>query len=204
MHDIGFARLSPPAKILEYYLRTCPQRATEGLFRFGFGAASDDLGMGRQEIEAAAVELERAGRPFVFDRANGIVLDTSALKLFPLRARSEKWSEGEEPKTVNKRLKGAISKLRSLPETPLLNHLYSVARDHSPDFADWIFAEFQNVRDPLQAPSEAPSNAASPAPSKPRGETSRYEESRGERVRPARTLAEEELAGEVVQMRRPS
>lgn len=148
MFDIGFGRLSRSAQVLEFYLRTGPDRASEGLFRFRIGAVATDLGMSVEEIEEAARELE-AERPFEFDRLNGLVLDTTALRHNPLKMGQDK---NGNPRP-DKRLTGALSKLKGLPieAEPMIARLVHLADTWSPDFAFEIRKEWPDI-----LPREAP------------------------------------------------
>jgi hypothetical protein len=177
MYDHGFASLSMRAQVLEFYLRTCPQRASEGLFRFNVGTIADDLGMERTDILEATEELSMPRRPFFFDLKAGVVLDLSALRDNPLgKQRSDEW------KGPDKRIIGAIRKMKSLPETPLLKHLLVLADKHSPELAERMREEFPDIEEPLPKSLEAPSSPsmALQAPSREESETSSEEESRDE------------------------
>lgn len=157
MYDNNFAGLSTDAQVLELYLRTCPQRSTEGLFRYNVGAAADDLGTNRLTLQHAQSELEAARRPFLFDDVAGVVLDQSALKDNPLGKRRAEWTD----KPRDKRVTGAISKLKSLPESPLLKRLYVLAGRYSPELAEAMLEDFPDLTSIDESPikdQEAPSS----------------------------------------------
>lgn len=182
MYDHTFARLSRLAQVVELYLRSCPQRSSEGLFRFGLGTAEDDLGIDRADLRGAFRELCEARRPFMYDADAAVVLDMSALQHTRLgRRRVDDWSGKPD-----NRIEHAIRKLNSLPPTPLLKHLLVVADEHSPEFADAMRAAFPHIEEPLQAPTEGPSHAPSQEPSQAAREgASRAESRRGEESRVA-------------------
>lgn len=170
MYDRDFSKLSRNAQVLELYLRTCPQRSTEGLFRFGVGAAEDDLGIPRAELLAAMDEISHPRRPFMFDRTASVVLDMTALQVARTGVPKKLGAKSEDT-----RLPGALSKLRALPETPLMKQLYVLAGKAGCDvLAEHMRAEFDlpepdtdafaNI--PSRAPSDAPSDAPSRAPSR--------------------------------------
>lgn len=183
MHDATFAQLDPNTQRLEYYARMCPGRASEGLFRFPFGYLFADIGMPIEEAKAAMDELTER-RPFRFDWDNEILLDCEALKHNPIRHKRDDFTKEieinektGEPKK-DRRTKGAIGRLKALPETPLLAHLLDVALDHSPDFAQDIREAFPH----LQAPSQAPSLGAVAGPTQGanRSEPNRLDQTRTE------------------------
>ena len=154
MYDHNFAGMSTEAQVLEFYLRTCPQRSTEGLFRFNLGAAGEDLGFDRAELQCAQSELVECRRPFMFDDQAGIVLDLSALKDNPIGRKNGEWND----KPRDKRITGAISKLKSLPPSPLLRQLYVLAGRHSPEFADAMREDFPDIEESPLEEHQAPSS----------------------------------------------
>lgn len=181
MYDPTFARLSRSAQTLELYIRTAPNRSTEGLFHFGAGAVADYLGMEREEVFSALSELQEADRPFMFDAEAGVILDRSAVRDNPLGKRKTKdeWP-ADQKKNLDNRIKGAIRKLKALPKTPLLLQLLIVADAHSPEFAEAMRDEF-DLPEPdtdsyLQASTKAPSKPLT----KPRVEKESESESSSE------------------------
>jgi hypothetical protein len=175
MYDHSFATLSAEAQVLEFYLRSAPNKSSEGLSRFSIGATEDDLGMPRTNVLKARQELEEARRPFWFDDAAGVVLDLTALRDNPLGRRRDAW-ELEPRGPRDKRIIGAISKLKSLPPTRLLRQLYVLAGKHSPEFAEAMREEFPDLEAPSQ--EEAPSSPFKPHEGARREETSSKEERR--------------------------
>lgn len=156
MYDPNFRSTSKEAKLVELWIRTNEFRKTEGLFKFRLALVMEDMGLDREEIEEATKELERAGRPFIFDRENELVLDLDALRYNPI-------------KQSDNRLRGAMKQLSDLPPTarPMMRELLKHARKHSPDLA--VAMEELDLDDielietpsdvpsaPLQTPSEAP------------------------------------------------
>lgn len=174
MFDFTFSALGPDAQRIEWTFRTSPHRATEGLFRLPFGYIEEDIGMDR-ETARAAIEEVVAKRPFRYDFDAAVVLDLHALRNNPIKHKRDpdtgliEVDKNGRPKT-DKRLPGAIARLRALPHTPLLPSLYEIAAVDSPDFAEAMAEHFHGIDlgAPLDAPSEAPSEPlASPSDEAP-------------------------------------
>ena len=179
MFDPSFTRLSPDGQRLEFYLRTCPQRNSEGLFRLRWGTVDDDLGITRAEAKAALAELIEAGRPFVYDPAVELILDKDALRTQPLGKKSIEVDNWDPQAKHDNRLISAMSRLRDLPpSTVLLKHLYVIAEDHAPELAQLLLQEFPRITDPL-SDSGAPSEPLGKPLTKGRVETETDTESRG-------------------------
>lgn len=191
MYDHGFAQMSRDAQTLELYIRSCPQRTSEGLFRFGLGTVSDDLGMERRQILAALEELQSHSRPFMYDADASVLLDLSTLPMSRVGVRKK--ADADWSGKPDKRILGAISKLRALPPTPLLRQLLLLADAHDCiDLADAMREEFPELpqvdtdeylelqnQAPSQGPSQAPSQGATQGAS--RAELIRGESRRGSR-----------------------
>ena len=189
MYDLTFSRLPRSAQTLELYIRSCPHRSTEGLFRLRLGAVEDDLGMDRAEATAALEVLKEHGRPFQFDIDAGVVLDLSALPTTKVGARKKKDPETWTLDDRDRRVKGAIGRLRALPPTPLLKQLLVVAdASGCVDLAEAMREEFADLPDPdtdeyLSAVLDAPFDAPSPAPLRAPSNGARRAESSSEERR---------------------
>ena len=162
VYNIAFSRLSRSAQVLTLYLWTCPDLASEGLFRFRVGAVVGDTGMSVDEVAGAVKELEAEGT-FEFDLTNGLVLNTTALRHSPLKMGRDK---NNNP-VADKKLPGAISRLKGLPieAEPMIGRLVAIADAWSPDFAFQIRKEWPEI-----LPREAPYDPLAPlAPQAPEG-----------------------------------
>jgi len=192
MYDDTFCRLSPDAQRLEFYIRTCPQRSSEGLFRLKFGAIEDDTGIDRETAREALRELEESGRPFMYDEKAGVILDTDALATQPLGKKKSDPGDWNGVENAERRIKGAIKNLKALPRTSLLKHLLVVADIHSPQLGKAMRDEFdlpEMDTDDYSAIGEAPSQAPYQAPSvAPYQAASRAEQSRDEESREEGTV----------------
>jgi hypothetical protein len=104
------------------------------------------LGLDRERVEAALRVLE-SRRAFTFDWNAAVVLDRDALKVAPIGRRHIDADDWNAETKLDKRIKGAVSKLRELPSTPLLRELWKVAVVHSPQFAEAIADAFPSVAD---------------------------------------------------------
>lgn len=170
MYDGSFVQLSPDAQRLEWFIRTSPERATEGLFRLKFGSVEDSIGMDRVAATDAMRELTTA-RPFMYDWTAGVVLDRHALRDTPLGKRNPDDSFDVERRRDH-RIKGAVRKLLSLPKTPLLRDLFLIASVYSPEFAEAMREALPEVEHATnEAPLEGPTQEASTAPLTTKPET---------------------------------
>jgi hypothetical protein len=167
MRELGHA-----AQLVRCYLLTCPSRASEGLFHMPVGIVAHDLGLTAEQVTKALAELIE-GQLVDHDPDAEVVLDRTALRFTPLRNGVDR--ETGETK-VDKRIAGAIRKLRQVPPTRLLHELHRLAVEHSPDLAVAIESEWPHLASqqatpkPLASPFEAPSKplpSPSQAPSKP-------------------------------------
>ncbi|MPZ69724.1 MAG: hypothetical protein GEU71_09360 [Actinobacteria bacterium] len=176
MYDPAFTALSESAQRLEFYIRTCPQRNSEGLSRMRWGAVEDDLGMPRDVARTALNELLRAGRPFVYDDRAEVILDKDALRTQPIGRKNVDPDAWDKDAKHDNRLKAAVARINDLPRSrELLKHLYIVAESYAPEFARLLAEEFTDITEPLSEPLLKPL-------SKGRVEQSREEESRDERA----------------------
>lgn len=188
MYDHVFFRLSPDAQRLEWFIRSAPERASEGLSRFRWGALEDAIGMSREVAQRAFSELSAAGRPFLYDAEAGVMFDKDALK-FSTLGRKDQTAPWKGP---DNRIKGALGRLRALPPTKLLETLYVWAGRFAPDFALAMREEF-DFPEPdtddyialedgtafgLETPSKIPNQSVSKGLTKGRVEQSSDEMSR--------------------------
>ena len=157
MYDPTFTGLTDDAQRLEFYIRTCPQRNSEGLSRMRWGAVEDDLGMQREAARTALNELILAGRPFVYDPKSEVILDKDALKTQPIGRKQVDESAWDKDAKHDNRLKAAVARINDLPRSmELLKHLYVIAEEYAPEFGQLLAQEFPEVTQPL-APLGAPS-----------------------------------------------
>lgn len=104
--------LSEDAKILLFYILTCPHRTVEGLFRLPKPYICADLEWSMERLAEPFAELLRQG--FIrYDETVGVILIINALKY-------------QYPENPNQ-IKSALAKLAELPETPLLKELQGLA-----------------------------------------------------------------------------
>jgi hypothetical protein len=158
--DNDFAGLSRDAQVLELASKCCRHRASEGLFRWPLGYIEADLSMTREDAEKALSELiER--RPYDYDFDTGVFLDKLALRDNPIKHKRDpdtkmiEVDKNGRPKK-DKRTPGALSKLKSLPDTHLLQEFVELADRYSPDLAADIREAFPELDKALHAPSDAP------------------------------------------------
>lgn len=158
-----FRRWSDDVRLAALYLLTCPHRTTEGLFRLPIAFACHELGWPAERTDAAITDLEAAG--FVaIDRDTDLVLICKALR----------WDSPNGEKSI----KGAVNKLRDLPESPLRDRFLGEADRLCEPLARAIRDDLGWTRSPIEAPSkghpeggggpaDAPSDAPYHAPSIP-------------------------------------
>ena len=183
--DRTFRGLSTDAKIVAFNVWTCRNRITEGLFELGAGHIAADTGLEVDNVMHALRELHRA-RIVRYDADAELVLDTRALRTFPLRMgrAAVKDAEGKQVHDASgaplfaakpdKRIPGAVELFVRLPESPLKAEFLALAAEHSPALADAIHDRLgtKTLARPLQDPSH---NGASPSQGASRDETSRVE-----------------------------
>jgi hypothetical protein len=159
--DRTMRQLGHGAQLVRMYLLTCPLRLSEGLFHLPVGIAAHDLGLTVEQVAKALAELAGA-RLVDHDPDAEVVLDPTALKYNPLRNGVDRETGATKP---DKRISGAIRKLRQVPPTRLLDELHMLAVEHSPDLAAAMAAEWPHLGS-QQAPSK-PLAGPMQAPSKP-------------------------------------
>lgn len=95
--------------------------------------------MVREDAEKALTELTER-RPYAYDFDTGIFLDKLALRDNPIKHKRDpdtgliEFDKNGRPKK-DKRTSGALSKLKSLPDTHLLQEFLELAERYSPDLA---------------------------------------------------------------------
>lgn len=122
MWSASLRRCNIEARLVRAYIATCPTRATEGLFPLALGYASADTGLDHKTIQAALVQLEEAGI-IGWDAQRELVLDLEALEVANIRREDDN------------RIRGAITQLRGLGDTPLKAAFMKNADIHSPVLA---------------------------------------------------------------------
>ncbi len=121
------------------YLLTNPHRNSEGLFRLPLAYAAADLDVPTTEILDSLKALEAEG--FIkFDPEAEVVLDLNALFLLA--------------PTSDTQIKGAITKMRQVPRTFLLEELYRLAFAHAPRLAEALEEAFPLLRDTIGTVSQ--------------------------------------------------
>jgi hypothetical protein len=127
--DPTFRRLSKDAKLVGFYIWTCPARTSEGLFQLNITHIAADVGLDLNATEEALAALEDAG--FVsYDPDREIVLDRMALRTQPLRR------EGDN------RVKSAVRIFSAIPDTPLRAEFLALARETSPALYQALINEY--------------------------------------------------------------
>lgn len=116
--------------ILGLYLQTCKHRTTEGLYPLPLAYAAADLGWTPAVITRHLAILGRAG-VVKYDSKAEVVLLPNALEI-------------QAPKAPDP-IKGAIRRLKEVPESPLLKDLYGYASTYSTAFAEAIREAFPVV-----------------------------------------------------------
>lgn len=115
------------------YLIVNDNRHTEGLYRVPLGYVTTDLeplGITADDVERA-IKLLQDQRLIVYDAANDVVFLPDALSTQPPASLAQ--------------IKGAIRRLRRLPQTPLMKLLWIAATVYAPKFADAIAREFPGI-----------------------------------------------------------
>lgn len=115
---------------LGLYLQTCTHRTGEGLYLLPLPYAARDLEWTQTITERHMREL--VGHDFIsWDATSEVVLLHNALEI--------------QAPTTEKQIKGAITRLKELPPSPLLSVLFRLAQVHSNAFADSIRMAFPNT-----------------------------------------------------------
>jgi hypothetical protein len=156
-----FRQASGPAKVVAFYVWTCRERITEGLFELPFGHVIHDTNLSEKQVRDAFTELDEIG--FVtYDEDAEVVLDRRALRDNPLRHGRDK-TTGEVKR--NGRMTSAIRLVEQVPETPLKRGLHRLALEHSPDFAVELAAVATTNIDHLrETPPSSPPPPQGPPP----------------------------------------
>jgi hypothetical protein len=126
--------------LLYAYILSNPHRASEGLYRLPKVYIAADLEMELEEVEVALAALEGEGL-IIYDHEAEVVLDPTGIFFLPARS--------------DKQMQGAITKLRQVPRTPLLNHLLELATHHNPRLAKEISEAFPHLPEHIPDYSES-------------------------------------------------
>lgn len=146
-----FRKLSEDGQRLWFYILTCPHGNILGTFIFKFGYVTEDLNWGKDQLSKALSEVLSIG---LSNGDKGLVKYDAENKLLFIRNHFE---EGRNPITNSNQEKGAIKKLKELPNSPLLK-----------DLKDRIEALYKDrYKDLLEALSEALCNTVSVSVSEP-------------------------------------
>lgn len=111
--DEKIRTLSTEAKLIFLYLLSCPHRNMLGLFYLPIAYVSHDLGMPFETLSKGFQELLDKGL-ISLDNDNHMVFIRHFLRYNPLENKNQ--------------VKGAINKLKELPNTPLLAELYEFVK----------------------------------------------------------------------------
>ena len=142
MWSAPLRRCSVEARLVRAYIATCPGRTTEGLFPLAPGYIAADTGLTEEVISRALLELEEA-HIIEWDPNRELVLDLEGLEVINMTAENDN------------RIRGAITQLRGLGDTPLKESLLRVADRYSPVLASAIrnaFPELRQEREVLDIP----------------------------------------------------
>jgi len=113
-------------RLLGLYVQTCEHRTTEGLYRLPVAYIAADLGWPAKTVESKLADLQCVG--FIkYDCKAEVLLLVNAL-------------ETQAPST-DAQIKGAITRLASVPATPLLLALHDLAQVHASGLAEAIRVE---------------------------------------------------------------
>jgi hypothetical protein len=124
-------QLSGPAKVVRYYVQTCPTRVSEGLFQLPLGIIVHDTGMSEEHVRQGVDQLESVGL-VSYDEDAEVVLDRTALKLSPLKhGRDDKTGEVRE----NRAMVNAVRLFDAVPDTWLKREQFRLAETYAPDYA---------------------------------------------------------------------
>ena len=171
--DRAQRELSGPAKVVRYYVQTCPTRVSEGLFQLPLGIVAHDTGLTEDQVRHGLDQLDAAGM-VSYDEDAEVVLDRTALKVNPLRNGMNKMSGEVKP---DHRIAGALRMFEAVPDSTLKGEFVRLARQHSPDLADALVIEFGREIEPRRWPlidaDDLPDDLGQQAPSEPLRSTSR-------------------------------
>lgn len=133
--------LGAPAKVVRYYIQTCPTRVSEGLFQLPIGIIVHDTGLTENDVRQGLAELEVAG--FInYDELNEVILDRVALKVNPIRNGVVREGPNQGKPKPDNRLAAALRMFDQVPSSPLKDEFWNLARLYSPDLADALISEF--------------------------------------------------------------
>lgn len=133
MWSAPLRRCSVEARLVRAYIATCPGRTTEGLFPLALGYVAADTGLTEEVISKALLELEEA-HIIEWDPNREYVLDLEGLEVVNMTAENDN------------RVRGAITQLRGLGDTPLKASLVRLADLYSPVLASAIRSSFPEFR----------------------------------------------------------
>ena len=102
--------------LIYLYVLSNPHRFSEGLYRLPKAYVVADLHMDMEQVERAIKALEAEGL-IRYDDSAEVVLDPQALHFLP--------------PVSQRQIDGAITKLRQVPKTPLLQELWKLALAHN-------------------------------------------------------------------------
>ena len=139
--DRTMRELSPEAKLVRLYLLTCANRLSEGLYQLAIGIVAHDTGLSPDAVVEALGELESVALAS-YDRDAEVVLDRTALRYAPLRNGTDR--EGNVKR--DNRIAGAIRHIENVPDTPLKEAQYRLARDLSPALREAMDERFPELR----------------------------------------------------------
>ena len=148
-------QLGGPAKVVRYYVQTCPTRVSEGLFQLPLGILVHDTGLSETHARQGLAELEAAGL-VSYDEAGEVVLDRVALKVNPIRNGTVRDGPRKGEVKADNRIPGALRMFEQVPDSPLKVEFVKLARAHSPDLADALVAEFGVTEEgPIEDPGRS-------------------------------------------------
>ena len=119
--------LGPTTALIYCYILSNPHRNSEGLFRLPLAYVIADLEMSREDVLQAFSDLgdEELIR---FDGEAEVLLDLNALFLLAPTSETQ--------------LKGAITKLRQVPRSPLLAEFHKLTIAYAPRLAEAVTEAF--------------------------------------------------------------
>jgi hypothetical protein len=169
--DKEIRRLGAHGLGVYFYIRTCRHRNSEGLFYLPVSWVTADTSFDDDSIWLGLTELERYEFAF-YDEENDVLLDLRALDHWEPRGRPQ--------------LKGAISRLAAVPDSPLHDKFLEIARAKAPGLAD-VIAD-PTLLDEMKKKSEGVSGDGIDTPLGERGrararQTEEEREARGFRCR---------------------
>jgi hypothetical protein len=143
-------QLGGPAKVVRYYVQTCPTRISEGLFQLPLGIVIHDTGLTDEQVRQGIDQLAAVGL-VSYDEDAEVALDRTALKVNPLRNGVNSRSGEVAP---DNRIAGALRMFDQVPDTVLKGEFVRLAREHAPDLADALVAEFGSAVETDKLPDD--------------------------------------------------